>query len=479
MDNQILLADDEATFRETFSTVLQEEGYGVTAVSNGTDAVGAIKRQAYPVILLDIQMPGMDGIKVLREVMKIRPESRVIMITAYGSIEMAVEAISLGACDYVVKPVMFDDILTKIRQHLRYKELEAENQQLKTELQDKYGLENIISQSAVMETVFETIRKVAQTKSNVLIVGESGTGKELAAQAIHTLGTAGRGRLVGINCSAIPEQLLESELFGHKKGSFTSAVKDKKGLFQIAEGGTLFLDEIGCMPMSCQVKLLRALEERKILPVGATEMVDFNVRVIAAINKNPLDEMKAGRLREDLYYRLNVVGIYLPSLRERKEDIPLLVEHFISKYNHQMGKTCKGMTEGTLQILMEHHWKGNVRELQNVIERAIIFASGDMITPADLGLIGTSSISARPEEENLQKFIQNCEREHLSRVLNKYNCDKSAAAKALGVGLSSLYRKIEQLQVAVDKPKAQAESNVEADGAFGYDQQKSKKLSAG
>ncbi|MFC1783574.1 sigma-54-dependent transcriptional regulator [Planctomycetota bacterium] len=479
MLKHILLADDEATFRETFSTVLHEEGYSVTAVSDGTEAIEAIEKQAYPVVLLDIQMPGMDGIKVLQEIMKLRPETRVIMITAYGSIEMAVEAITIGASDYVVKPVIFDDILTKINQHLRYRELEAENQQLKTELHDKYSLENIIGQTPIMQSVFETIRKVAQTKSSVLIVGESGTGKELAAQAIHSLGTTSKGRFVGINCSAIPETLLESELFGHKKGSFTSADKDKKGLFSVAEGGTLFLDEIGCMPLNCQVKVLRALEERKMLPVGATETIDFDVRFIAAINKNPINEIKAGRLREDLYYRLNVVGICLPPLRERKEDIPLLVDHFINKYNNQMGKNCKGVTEETMQAFVNYPWKGNIRELQNVIERAIIFSSGDIITCSDIGLVGTTGISSRLEEENLHEFIKSCEREHLSRILNKYKCDKTAAAKALGVGLSSLYRKIEQLQVNVGKPPVRQRQGKEFDINAPYEKRISEKLSAG
>ena len=260
MKYQILLADDEPTFRETSANVLREEGFAVKAVSNGTDAINAINSQTYSIAILDIQMPGADGIKVLREIMEIQPETRVIMISAYGTVEMAVEAIKLGACDYVMKPVIFDDMLAKISQQFHFKKLKIENRRLKNVLHENFGLENIIGQSSAIKSVFETIRKVSNTKSSVLIVGESGTGKELAARALHSEGQSQGGRFIGVNCGAIPEQLLESELFGHKKGSFTSATNDKKGLFEVANGGTLFLDEIGHMPLNCQVKLLRAVE---------------------------------------------------------------------------------------------------------------------------------------------------------------------------------------------------------------------------
>ncbi len=284
--NEILLADDEVTFRETFTKVLQKEGMVVTAVGNGIEAIDAIMKQPYPVAILDIQMPGADGIKVLRKIMKLRPQTRVIMITAYDTIEMAVEAMKLGACDYVMKPVISEDILTKIRQHLQYLGLQEENQELKRELNSRFGIGQIVGQAASMQQVFKIIRKVARTKSNVLITGESGTGKELVAHAIHSLGSRNGRRFIAVNCSAIPESQLESELFGHKKGSLTSAIKDKKGLFESACGGTLFLDEIGYMPMSCQVKLLRTVEHRQVIPVGSTEPVDINLRLIAATNKD-------------------------------------------------------------------------------------------------------------------------------------------------------------------------------------------------
>ena len=452
MKKQILLADDELTFLETFATVLQEEGMSVKAVTNGTDAIEAIQKDAYDVAILDIQMPGADGIKVLRSIMEKRPETRVIMITAYGSVEMAVEAIKLGACDYVMKPVLFEDILTKIQQQMQFKGLEEENIKLKSELQGKFGLQNIIGRCPSMKSVFDTVTKVAQTKSNVLIVGESGTGKELIARAIHSLGPTQNGRFIGINCSAIPEALFESELFGHKKGSFTSAVEDKKGLFEVADGGTLFLDEIGHMPTNCQVKLLRAIEERQVFPVGNTEPISVNLKIVAATNKNPLEEIKAGRFREDLYYRLNVVGIYLPPLCQRKEDIPLLVDRFIKRYSTEMGKNCKGLTSETMQIFMNYDWKGNIRELQNVIERAMIFAEEDHIRPSDIGLTVPTSQDFTTQGDNLQEVLKISERAHLSQVLSKYKRDKAAAAKALGLGLSSLYRKINELGINYEAP---------------------------
>jgi DNA-binding NtrC family response regulator len=451
MSRRILLADDETTFRETFAKVLQEEGMPVTTVGNGTDAIDAVTKQPFAVAILDIRMPGADGFKVLREIMRIRPQTRVIMITAFGTVEMAVEAIKLGACDYVVKPVVMDDILMKIHQNLRYIDLHQENEQLKQELNGRFDIGQIIGKSPAIEKVFEMIRKVAPTKSNVLVTGESGTGKELVARAIHSLAPQNSKRFLAINCSAIPESLLESELFGHVKGSFTSACQDKKGLFQCARGGTLFLDEIGHMPMNCEVKLLRAVEHKQIIPIGSTEPVDIDVRLIAATNKDLVKEIKAGRFREDLYYRLNVVGIHLPPLRERKEDIPLLVEHFIKKYNAEMGKHCIGVSDEVLRLFMGYEWKGNVREMQNVIERAVIFAEDDVIKISDIGSLGYHSVTLSEDNQSLQAAVRAYEREHICRVLNKNGWNKVEAAKALNVGLSSLYRKIDELEINSQK----------------------------
>lgn len=451
MNRKILLADDEVTFRKTFARVLDEEGMSVTEVGNGTDALDAITKERFAVAVLDIRMPGADGIKVLREIMRIRPETRVIMITAYGTIEMAVEAVKLGACDYVMKPVVMDDIVTKIRQHLRYLELQEENKQLKEELCARFDIGQIVGESLSMQNVFQMIRKVAPTKSNVLITGKSGTGKELVARAIHSLSSQNGSRFVAVNCSAIPEGLLESELFGHKKGSFTSAFQDKKGLFECACGGTLFLDEIGYMPLSCQVKLLRAVEHRQIIPVGSTMPIDIDLRLIAATNKDLAKEIKAGRFREDLYYRMNVVGIHLPPLRDRKEDIPLLVEHFIKKYNTEMGKHCTGVSDDVMRLLMSYDWKGNIREMQNVIERAVIFSEDNVIKMSDIGLLGCHVVSLSEENDNLQLAVRAYEREHICRVLSKCDWNKIEAAKALNIGLSSLYRKLDELEIDSQK----------------------------
>ncbi|MFC1765315.1 sigma-54-dependent transcriptional regulator, partial [Planctomycetota bacterium] len=381
MTDEILLADDEMTFRETMAKVLREESM------NGTDALDAIRKRPFAVAILDIQMPGADGIKVLQEIMKVNPETRVIIITAYGTVERAVEAIKLGACDYVMKPVIFDDIIVKIRQHLRFAALEVENRELKKALGDQFDISEIIGQSHSVQMVMDMVRKVAQTKSNVLITGESGTGKELVARAIHTLSDHQGNRFIAVNCGAIPETLLESELFGHRKGSFTSASEDKKGLFECARGGTLFLDEIGFMSINCQVKLLRAVEQRQITPVGSTESIALDLRLMAATNRDLLKEINKGRFREDLYYRMNVVGIHLTPLRERTEDIPLLVDHFVKKYNQELGKQCIGVTDEAMHLLMAHEWKGNIRELENVIERSIIFMDSERIDAQNLGLV--------------------------------------------------------------------------------------------
>ncbi|OHB74069.1 MAG: Fis family transcriptional regulator [Planctomycetes bacterium RBG_16_55_9] len=453
MDKEILLADDEVTFRKTFAKVLQEEGMSVTAVADGCEAIEAVIKRPFAVAILDIRMPGADGIKVLQEIMRIRPSTRVIMISAYGTVEMAVEAVKLGACDYVMKPVVMDDVLTKIRQHLRYLDLQEENKRLKQELNGRFDIGQIIGRSPTMQKVFEMVRKVAPTRSNVLITGHSGTGKELVARAIHSLGSHNGSRFLAVNCGAIPEGLLESELFGHKKGSFTSAFQDKEGLFECARGGTLFLDEIGHMPLSCQVKLLRAVEHRQIIPVGGTTPIDIDLRLIAATNKDLVEEIKAGHFREDLYYRMNVVGIHLPPLCERKEDVPLLVEHFIRKYNAEMGKHCAGVSDDVMRLFMCYDWKGNIREMQNVIERAIIFSENDVIQVSDIGLLGSHTPAWAGDNENLHAAMRIYEREHICRVLNKHNWDKIDAARALDIGLSSLYRKIDELEINLRKHK--------------------------
>jgi two-component system response regulator PilR (NtrC family) len=346
-----------------------------------------------------------------------------------------------------MKPVIFDDVILKIQQQSRYRKLQKENVELKTRLQGQFTIDSIIGESPAMKIIFETIYKVAGTKSTILITGDSGTGKEMVARAIHSLSKESANRFVAINCSAIAESLIESELFGHKKGSFTGAISDKKGLFESAENGTLFLDEIGHMPASCQVKLLRAVEEREVLPVGSTELVDINVRVIAATNKILSNEIDEGKFREDLYYRLNVVGIHLPPLRERKEDIPSLVSHFMKKYNLEMGKECFNISDDAMDVLMSYEWKGNIRELQNVIERSIIFAEGDTIKISDIGLFAAVGTHNNDGNNDLHSAIRTYEKQYIARILDKCDGNKVQAAKSLGVGVSSLYRKIDELKI--------------------------------
>ena len=378
ISNKILFADDEKIFRDTFTKVLLEEGFDVTAVENGKDAINAITKQSYSIVILDVQMPETDGITALAEIIKIRPKTKVIIVTAFGFVDMAVQAIKLGACEYMIKPIIFEDFIKKIRHLHRNHEFQEENKQLKPETNDKFDVVHIIGKSQQMRQIVEMINKVAKNKSNVLITGNTGTGKELIAHAIHSLSSRNSNPFIVVNCAAIPESLLESELFGHKRGSFTSATKEKKGYFEVAEDGTLFLDEIGYMSINCQVKLLRAIEQRQIFPVGATEPVNLNFRLIAATNKNLSAEVNNGLFREDLYYRLNVVNIHLPSLQERREDIPLLTEYFIKKYSDEMGKHCPGVCGDAMQMLMNHEWKGNVRELENVVERTLVFLENNI-----------------------------------------------------------------------------------------------------
>jgi DNA-binding NtrC family response regulator len=354
----------------------------------------------------------------------------------------------------VVKPVIFDDILVKIRQHIHFAQLQAENQELKQALREWFDISQIVGESAGVKAVLDIVQKVCQTRSNVLITGESGTGKELVARAIHSLGHHNGHRFVAVNCGAIPESLLESELFGHKKGSFTSASEDKKGLFECARGGTLFLDEIGYMDIGCQIKLLRAVEHRQILPVGSTEPVDVELRLVSATNRDLLKEIRRGNFREDLYYRLNVVGIHLPPLRERREDIPLLVEYFVKKYSAALGKQCTGVTDEAMDLLMANEWKGNVRELANVIERSVIFAEDEIISAKALGLAEPYAAHASGCDDDLVAAVKVCEKHHILRVLKKFNYDKTQAARALGVGLSSLYRKMDELDIRLARSRA-------------------------
>ena len=450
---KVLIVDDEKVIRESLEMLLRDEGYKAETAADGEEALQKISNDDFDVVLTDIKMPKLDGIELMQKAARISPETFFIIMTAYASVKTAIEALREGAYDYFIKPVEFDDVILRLKRLISYKKLSTENKSLRQRLSSEIGFQNIIGKSEPMQKVFDLIARVSQTNSNVLIVGKSGTGKELVAKAIHFNGHRKEQIFLPVNCGAISENLIESELFGHKKGAFTGATEDKMGLFKVADGGTLFLDEIGDLPLNMQVKLLRVLEDRQFIPVGATRPVTTDVRIIAATNQNLFEKTKSGEFREDLYYRLNVVEIKLPSLNERREDIPVLVSHFIEKFRIEMGRRIVGVDNETMRLLMNHDWRGGVRELENVIERAIIFARDEVITTNDLSdyLKGNTFSDNFPDA--LKDALKIFEREHIIKTIKKYNYDKEEAAKALMIGLSSLYRKMEELDIPTKAPK--------------------------
>ncbi len=450
MSKKILVVDDEDIIRESISFILQKEGYTVVVAENGSVAYQKVQEEPYDLVISDIEMPEMKGIELLEKIVRLNLQTSVIMITAYGSLETAIRALRAGAADYLLKPLDFDELTVKVARVFQIKELVNENQLLKHELHRQYDFSNIIGKSKKMENIFRMIRAVSETESTVLITGNSGTGKELVAKAIHFNSKRKNKPFIAVNCGAISETLIESELFGHKKGSFTGATYDKEGFIKAADEGTLFLDEVSEMPLNLQVKLLRVLQEKEFIPVGHTSPVKVNVRFIASTNRKLTDEIEKGKFREDLYYRLNVIEIRLPSLRERKDDIPLLADHFLNKYRREMSKNIKGFDHSAIRALMNHDWKGEVRELENVVERAVIFAGSDYISVDDLPEVilsqrGYSSASMG----SLEDFMRKVERDFIVRVLEDNDYDKDKVAKALNLGLSTLYRKIKELDIEV------------------------------
>jgi DNA-binding NtrC family response regulator len=450
---RILLADDENTSRETLAEVLREEGYEVDTAADGLEALAALGDKTYDVVITDLRMPGADGLAVLRRVREIAPQTLVLLITAYASVETAVEALRRGAHDYILKPLILEDVLGKIRRLFEHRQLAWESQMLRQELAARYDFEQmIIGQSQAMREILALIRKVAPTNSNVLITGESGVGKEVVARAIHHYSHLHDKLFLPVNCGAIPSELLESHLFGHTKGSFTGAVAAQEGLFQRARGGTIFLDEIGDLPLNLQVKLLRAIQEKEILPVGTTTPIKIDVRIIAATNRDLHKTVEEGRFREDLFYRLNVVNIEIPPLRERRDDIPRLVEYLVRRHNADLKKSYKGVDNATMKVLMSLPWKGNIRELENVIEHAMILGNGEWITLADLPRSVPRETSDIPVVgDNLKEAVHAYEKIHIENVLRRIGHDKRKAAELLGLGLSSLYRKIEELHISLER----------------------------
>ncbi|MEJ5263247.1 MAG: sigma-54 dependent transcriptional regulator [Ignavibacterium sp.] len=448
---KVLVVDDEEIIRDSISYILEAEGYEVDKAENGKVAYEKIKEKHYDLVITDIEMPAMKGTELLEKIKTLDPQTAVIIITAFGSLDTAITALRNGASDYILKPVEFDELLIKVKRLFEIKDLLIENKVLREEINRKYDFDNIVGKSPAIKKVFDMIQAVAETDSTVLISGNSGTGKELVARAIHYRSKRKNKPFIAVNCGAISENLIESELFGHKKGAFTGAISDKEGFIKAADGGTLFLDEISEMPPQLQVKLLRAIQEKEYTPVGTTQSLPVNVRFVATTNRNLEEEVKAGRFREDLYYRLNVVEIHLPSLKEREEDIPLLADHFLNKYRKELNKNIKGIDNDAMRALLAHEWRGEVRELENVIERAVIFCRGEFISVDDLppSFVPNRESLSLNFSGSLEDSVRKFERDFIMRVLESNNFNKEQTAEVLKVGLSTLYRKLKELDIKI------------------------------
>jgi two-component system, NtrC family, response regulator AtoC len=451
-EKHILIIDDEKNMRHMLQIMLGKEGYQTDAAADGVEGLSRLEEKNFDFILCDIKMPKMDGLSFLKEARKRYPEKTFIMMSAYGTIDTALEAMKLGAYDYIAKPFKSDEALLTLRKAEERERLKEENIKLQDKInriEQKYSFGNIVARSESMATVFDLVERVADHKTTVLITGESGTGKELIAKAIHTKSSRAERPMVSINCGGIPETLIESEMFGYKKGAFTDAVRDKPGLFVEADKSTLFLDEIGELPLQLQVKLLRVLQEEEITPLGATVPRKIDVRVIAATSKDLKREVEHGKFREDLFYRINVMTIHLPPLRERRGDIPLLTGHFIDIFNRKLDKNIEGLSSSAMAFLLAHSWSGNIRELENVIERAMILARENLITPSEL----PSSVTSRTEISTIEdpgrtlsikKETRRLEIELIRKALKLTRGNRSNAAKILEISRPILISKIKE-----------------------------------
>lgn len=445
----VLVVEDERVLRESLAALLESEGYRAVQAENGAKARELALAQGFDLVLTDVRMPEMDGLTLLSHLRQIAPETPVIVMTAFGTVDNAVQAMRQGAWDYLLKPVQFDDLLTKIERALEFRALKRNQSLITEQLAAGGSFENIVSEAPNMQRLFDSVRKLSTVKSSVLIVGESGTGKELFARAIHYNGPTRTKPFVAVNCGAIPESLIESELFGHRKGAFTGALRDKTGYFEAANGGTLFLDEISTLPKNVQATLLRVLEDRTVVPVGDTRARPIEVRVVAASNVDLEDLVRKGEFREDLLFRLNVVKLQLPPLRQRQGDIPLLVQHFLARFSAEMNRDIRGISNGAMRALLDHEWRGNVRELKNIIERAVIFADGREIRVEDLPF-GAGHVDEDPGAdvgEDLKESLRQFERQHILHSLKRHRFDKAETAQHLGIGVSSLYRKMDELGI--------------------------------
>jgi two-component system response regulator AtoC len=447
---RILIVEDEENFRHMLFVILKKENYDVETASNGEEGLKKIAVSSFDQILCDIRMPQMDGMEFLTEVQKMGVSTTIIMMSAYGTIDTAIEAMKLGAYDYISKPFKPDEVILTLKKAEERERLRKENELLRKEVQKEYSFKNIVSKNEKMLNIFEVIKKVAPYKSTILITGESGTGKELIARSLHYNSDRSQYPFIPINCGAIPENLLESELFGHVKGAFTDAIRTKKGLFEEADCGTLFLDEIGELPTQLQVKLLRVLQDGEIRRVGESKSIQIDVRIVTATVKDLIKEVNEGRFREDLFYRLNVLPIHIPPLRERKEDIPLLIHHFITKYSSSMNKTIAGITPRALDALMTYKWYGNVRELENTIERAIVLTDKENIELENLPLEIQNfqeQIQIEPSTEDdysIKKASRILEMNLIKKALNKTKGNHTHAARLLELSHRALLYKIKE-----------------------------------
>ncbi|MFN8094747.1 MAG: sigma-54 dependent transcriptional regulator [Vicinamibacteria bacterium] len=444
----ILVVDDEETMTESLAAWLREDGYSVDVASSGREAVEKARTRDYAIYFVDLKMPGgLDGIETMMELRRLHPEASVIVITAYATVDTAITAMKEGAQEYIVKPCHPQEISLLVERIIRVKNLERENAILRRKLTRQYRFHDLVSKNARMAAVFELAREVASQRSTVLVQGESGTGKELVARAIHYSGDRGTGPFVPVSCAALAETLLESELFGHERGAFTGATSQRKGKFEIAHGGTLFLDEIGEISAKVQVDLLRVLQERRFFRVGGTEEVEVDVRVIAATNRDLALEVREGRFRDDLFYRLNVIDIRIPPLRERREDVPLLAQEFLDRLSHELGREVTGISDEALRILMDHDWPGNVRELENAIERALVTCKSGVLAAEDLAFLRPG---APADDLRLPAglTLQDLERQYVAVTLQRTQGNVKAAADALGIDRSTLYEKIKKYGIA-------------------------------
>lgn len=454
MSGKILVVDDEQSMCEFMEIMLTKEGYKVETAASGDEAVRKTVSSSYDLVIADMMMPQMTGLDLLKEIKGRRPEQDLIVMTAFASVDTAIEAMKQGALDYITKPFKVDEIKLVIEKSISRKRLKRENDNLKSQLKNDFSLESFIGQSEEIIELKKLAQRVSTTDSTVLIRGESGTGKDLIARAIHSSSHRASGPFITINCAALPETLLESELFGYKKGSFTGAIKDKDGLFKVADGGTLFLDEIGNTSLTIQMKLLRVLEDKAITALGDTKPLEVDVRLIAATNADLDEDVKAGRFRSDLFYRLNVIPIYIPALRERIDDIPLLVNYFVAKYCERNGIPPKTISPGAIKALNNYGWPGNVRELENCIERAVLLSHNDAIDTPDFPTRVTenkpTSVVSNEFPEN--PTLESIEKAYIYYIMNQVEGKKSKAAQMLGIDSSTLYRKLERYKL-VDKFK--------------------------